>query len=201
MKFLNGKCKVKIFTCFLVSVILIFPLINIPVRLAIASHKAPQPQAILTLGGGADREKFTAAFAQSHPSLDVWVSTGIPAKQATEIFSAAGINLERVHLDYRAADTVTNFTSLVKDFKIRKIHRLYLITSEFHMRRAKAIATLVLGSYEIAFTPVPIPSNRPKESVFHVMRDTGRSLMWVFTGRTGASLNPDLKKNQYYALR
>ena len=201
MKVLLRKSKVKKFICLLAFVILIFPLVNIPIRLAIASYKAPQPQAILTLGGGSVREKFTASFAQSHPSLDIWVSTGIPAKKATKIFRAAGINQERVHLDYRAADTVTNFTSLVKDFKNRKIHHLYLITSEFHMRRAKAIATFVLGSQEITFTPIPIPSNRPKESVIHVMRDTGRSLIWVFTGRTGASLNPDLQSRRYYAFR
>ena len=200
MKVFLRKFKIKIFISLLVFVILIFPLVNIPIRLVFASYKAPQPQAILTLGGGSIREEFTASFARSHPSLDIWVSTGIPPKQATNIFHAAGINLERVHLDYRAANTVTNFTSLVKDFKSRKIHNLYLITSEFHMRRAKAIATFVLGSQEITFTPVPIPSNQPKESILHVMRDTGRSLIWVFTGRTGASLNPDLP-NQYYAFR
>lgn len=200
MKTLLCKCQIKIFICLIISGIVISPLVTIPIHLAIASYRAPQPQAILTLGGGSEREKFTASFAQSHSSLDIWVSTGIPPEQATKIFRAAGINKERVHLDYRAADTVTNFTSLVKDFKSRKIHHLYLITSEFHMRRAKAIAKFVLGSQEITFTPVSIPSNRPKESVFHVMRDTGRSLMWIFTGRTGASLNPRLK-SQYYALR
>ena len=201
MKIILRKSKVKIFICLLISVIVIFPLVNIPVGLAIASYKAPQPEAILTLGGGSDREKFTAYFAQSHPSLDIWVSTGIPAKQANQIFRSAGISPERIHLDYRATDTVTNFTSLVKDFKSHKIHHLYLITSKFHMRRAKTIATFVLGSQEITFTPVPIPSNRPKESALHVMRDASRSLIWVFTGRTGASFNPDLKNHRYYASR
>jgi len=36
----------------------------IPVRLAIAHYQAPHPQAILTLGGGIDREQFTAQFAR-----------------------------------------------------------------------------------------------------------------------------------------
>jgi uncharacterized SAM-binding protein YcdF (DUF218 family) len=200
MKNFLQKYKIKLFVCLIISSILIIPLITIPIRLAIASYKAPQPEAILTLGGGSEREKFTVSFARSHPSLDIWVSTGIPPKQANEIFRNAGINLERVHLDYRAADTVTNFTSLVQDFKNRKIHHLYLITSEFHMRRAKAIATVVLGIQDITYTPVPIPSNQPKETTFHVMRDISRSLIWVFTGRTGASLNPQLK-SQYNAFR
>lgn len=192
MKTFLYKGKIKIFICLIICGILIFPLITIPIRLAIASYKAPEPQAILTLGGGSAREKFVASFAKSHPSLDIWVSTGVPPKQAKKIFSAAGINLERVHLDYRAVDTVTNFTSLVEDFKSYKIHHLYLITSEFHMRRAKAIATCVLGSQGITFTPVPIASIKPEESILHMIRDTARSLIWVYTGYTGASLNPDL---------
>ncbi|MGB3757890.1 MAG: YdcF family protein [Rivularia sp. (in: cyanobacteria)] len=192
MKTFLYKRKITIFICLIISSILIFPLITIPIRLTLASYKSPQPQAILTLGGGSVREKFTATFAQSHPSLDIWVSTGIPPKQANQIFRAAGINLERVRLDYRAADTVTNFTSLVEDFKNRNIHHLYLITSDFHMRRAKAIATVVLGSQGIAFTPVPIPSNQSRETTLHVMRDIGRALVWLYTGHTGASLNPQL---------
>ena len=195
------KRIIKIFICLIIFATIAFPVLNIPIRLAIASYEAPQPEAILTLGGGSQREEFTAVFAQSYPCLDIWVSTGIPPKQANKIFLNAGINLERVHLDYRAADTVTNFTSLVEDFTSRNIHHLYLITSQFHMRRAKTIATFVLGSQEITFTTIPIPSNRPQESTLHVMRDFGRSLIWVFTGRTGASLNPDLQGYKSYAFR
>ncbi|NER26936.1 MAG: YdcF family protein, partial [Symploca sp. SIO1C4] len=55
--------------------ILTLPVI-ISARLAIAHYQAPHPQAIITLGGGIDREKFTAKFAQTHPSLEIWVSTG-----------------------------------------------------------------------------------------------------------------------------
>jgi uncharacterized SAM-binding protein YcdF (DUF218 family) len=162
----------------------------IPIRLAIAHYQAPDPQAILTLGGGSDREEFTSQFAQAFPTLDIWVSSGSSPFGVREIFRAAGIPDSRVHLDYRAVDTVTNFTSLVRDFKQRRIQHLYLITSDFHMPRAKAIATLVLGSQGITFTPISIPSNEPNESVFHILRDSGRSLLWIFTGRTGASLNP-----------
>ncbi len=193
MKSFTYKQKTKIFICLIISGIFIFPLITIPIRLTLASYKAPQPQAILTLGGTPHRENFTAKFAKYHSSLDIWVSSGVPPKQAKKIFRAAGINLERVHLDYRAVDTVTNFTFLVEEFKKRQIHHIYLITSDFHMRRAKAIATFVLGSQGIAFTPVSIPLNRPRETTLHVMRDIARSLVWVYTGRTGATLNPNLQ--------
>jgi uncharacterized SAM-binding protein YcdF (DUF218 family) len=160
----------------------------IPIRIAIASYQAPKPQAILTLGGGIEREKFTAEFAQKHLDLDIWVSSGIPPKYALTIFNNAGVSTNRLHLDYRATDTVTNFISLVKDFHQLHIQHIYLITSDFHLPRSKAIATLVLGSQGITFTPVAIPSEKPKESIVRIVRDSGRSLLWIVSGRTGASL-------------
>ena len=177
---------------FYLTVALFILLSIIPIRLGIAYQQAPQPQAILTLGGSSVREEFTAKFAQKHPSLDIWVSSGIPDDQAYRIFQESNIPKNRLNLDPRAADTVTNFTSLVADFQRLRIHHLYLITSDFHMARAQAIAFIVLGSRGIAFTSVSIPSAKSPESIFHILRDVGRSIIWVFTGHTGASLNPDL---------
>lgn len=173
-------------SCALILLLLSF----IPVRLAIAYDQSPHPQAIFTLGGGAEREVFTAQFAKANPSLEIWVSSGILSEEALAIFRAAGISKARVHLDNRAIDTVTNFTTLVAEFKSRNIQHLYLITSDFHMPRAKAIATIVLGSQGIAFTPVSIPSNQPPESKLRILRDSGRALLWIIIGRTGASFNP-----------
>jgi uncharacterized SAM-binding protein YcdF (DUF218 family) len=176
----------------LVSLILVW-LSIIPIRIAIAYYQAPYPQAILTLGGNSYREHFTAQFAQKHPTLDIWVSSGLPPNKARTIFHKADIPRGRLHLDYRAVDTVTNFTSLVFDFKQRHIQHLYLITSDFHMPRAKSIAILVLGSQGITFTSISIPSKQPRESITHILRDIGRSLLWIVSGRTGASLNPNIK--------
>jgi uncharacterized SAM-binding protein YcdF (DUF218 family) len=164
----------------------------IPTRLAIAYYQAPQPQAILTLGAWIDREEFAAKLAQWYPSLNIWVSSGSPPDTVRKIFQIAGIPSNRLHLDYRAVDTVTNFTTLVPDFKRRQLQHLYLITSDSHMPRAKAIATLILGSQGIVFTPVSVLSNQPPESWQRILRDSGRALLWIFTGHTGASLNPKL---------
>jgi uncharacterized SAM-binding protein YcdF (DUF218 family) len=198
----NRQRKAYHFFC-LASAFILLLLSIIPVQLAIATFAAPSPQAILTLGGGADREEFTAKFAQAHPFLEIWVSSGTPCHEAREIFQAAGIADRRVYLDYRAVDTVTNFTTLVTDFKNRKIQHIYLITSDSHMLRARAIATFVFGSQGIAFTPIPAPSKQPRESWFPIMRDIMRTLFWMVTGRTGASLNPDLQsfleqENSYF---
>lgn len=159
----------------------------IPVRLAIAAYRTPQPQAILVLGGGTDREKFATQIAVVEPALEIWVSSGLLPQQAYKIFRAAGIADQRVHLDYQATDTVTNFTTLVPVFKQKRIHHLYLVTSDFHMPRARTIATLILGSQGITFTPVPVLSERPQEPLRLTVRDVGRSFLWIVTGRTGAN--------------
>lgn len=190
------KSRKQRFFC-LVGVTLLLVLLSIiPIRLAIAFQQAPSPQAILTLGGGQEREEFTAQFAQQHPNLEIWVSGGIRPEQARKIFQTAGIPNEQLHIDCRAVDTVTNFTTLVTDFKKKNLQHLYLITANFHMARAKAIATLILGSRGIAFTPVPItnqPINRHHsfESWYRNLRDVIRAIVWLFTGHTGASLNPN----------
>jgi uncharacterized SAM-binding protein YcdF (DUF218 family) len=167
----------------------IFIASSISINLINAFRQSPNPQAILTLGGGVEREEFTAKFAHSYPSLPIWISSGLPQKQARQIFQEAGIDQKQVNLDYRAADTVSNFTSLVKDFNRKKYQHIYLITSDFHLSRAKAIAFIVLGSYGIAYTPIAIPSDKAAESKIKVIRDTIRAVVWLITGKTGSSLN------------
>ena len=168
---------------------------GVAIRLALVTKQVPQPQAIFVLGGGREREEFAANFAQQHPTLDIWVSSGQPRSIANNIFQTANINRDRIHLDYRAVDTVTNFATLVKDFGDRQIQHVYLITSDFHMRRAQAIAFFVFGSRGIITTPVPIPSSQPNETLWHVSRDIGRSILWIITGRTGASLHSQLNSH------
>ncbi len=163
---------------------------SIPLKLAIARYQQPLPQAILTLGGDPAREEFTAEFAQSHPNLPIWVSTGSEITRAREIFHEAGIdNNRQIYLDRRATDTVTNFTTLVADFNKQHIQHIYLITSDFHLPRAKAIALMVLGSQGITWTPVALKTNISPESKLKILRDVGRSFIWIITKRTGSSLN------------
>ncbi|HEY9698684.1 MAG TPA: YdcF family protein [Trichocoleus sp.] len=169
----------------LIGLLLLFSLI--PVRLAIAAYQVPRPQAILVLGGDPHREKAAAQIARSYSSLDVWVSSGSSPADIDSIFQAAAVPQSRIHLDYRATDTVTNFTTLVPELKQHQIQHLYLITSDFHMPRARAIATLILGSQGITFTPITVLSDEPQEPPLSTVRDVGRSLLWIVTGRTGAN--------------
>jgi uncharacterized SAM-binding protein YcdF (DUF218 family) len=159
----------------------------IAIRLAIARQQAPQPQIIFILGGDAAREHMAAQLAQTHPNLPLWLSTGTP--KAPRIFQEAQIDPSRIRYDCRATDTVTNFTTVVEDFHQFNIRHAYVLTSSYHMPRAEAIATVVFGSHGIAFTPVYVPSWYPSDSMKRVLRDVGRSLVWLVTGRTGSSFN------------
>ena len=186
-------CDRKVLRSWLLgSVILaLFLLSIIPIRLARAFQQTPDPQAILTLGGGTLREEAAAKLAQYYPNMEIWVSSGsLLPQEAYPLFQEFGIAKNRLHLDSRASDTVTNFTTLVADFEQRNIRHIYLVTSDFHMPRAKAIATLVLGSRGIAFTTISVPSDYPKENTLKILRDSGRSLLWILTGQTGAGLKP-----------
>ena len=193
-------CKITKYAVLTAAGFILILLSIIPLKIAITSHQAPHPQAILTLGGSPNREIFTAEFAQNHPNLDIWISSGAPPALAFSIFQAVAIPTYRIHLDYRAVDTVTNFTTLVKDFQQRHIQHIYLITSDFHLPRAKTIATLVLGSQGITFTPISIPTQQARESILRIVRDSGRSLLWIISGRTGASFNPRFRP-PFYAFR
>jgi uncharacterized SAM-binding protein YcdF (DUF218 family) len=144
-----------------------------------------KPQAVLVLGGEAERERYAAEFAVTHPNLPVWISSGAPREYSEWVFSEAGVDLDRLKLDYRAVDTLTNFTTLVDDLKAQGVTKVYLITSDYHMRRSRMIGEIVLGSRGIDFQPVAIPSQEPEESLSKAVRDGGRSLVWVTTGYTG----------------
>jgi len=146
------------------------------------SPSTREPQAILVLGGSPTREKFAAQFALEHPQLPIFVSSGSPEEYAQYVFDRAGVSRDRIHLDYRAVDTVTNFTIMVTELQKRKITHVYVITSEFHMPRALVIGKIVLGSRGIEMYPVTIPSEIKSENPTKALRDGLRSVFWLVTG-------------------
>jgi uncharacterized SAM-binding protein YcdF (DUF218 family) len=78
---------------------------------------------------------------------------------------------------------------LVDDLQARGVKSVYLITSDFHMRRACVIGEIVLGSRGIEFKPVSVPSETSPEPMEKTIRDGARALVWVATGYTGVDVN------------
>jgi uncharacterized SAM-binding protein YcdF (DUF218 family) len=146
-----------------------------------------RPQAVLVLGGATERESFAAEFARQHPELPVWISGGSNPEYTEAVFSDAGIQPDRIHIDRVAVDTVTNFTSLVDKFRAQGINNVYLITSDYHMRRAQIIGEIVFGSRGITLKPVSVPSHQNTEPLTKSVRDGARAILWLATGQTGSN--------------
>lgn len=154
------------------------------------------PSVALVLGGAPERERFAAQFAKTHPTVEIWVSSGSNPEYAQWVFDEAHVPVEQWHLDYRAVDTVTNFTTLVDELEARNVGEIYLITSDYHMRRASVIAQIVLGSRGINFKPIAIPTEQSPErpeTMLREVRDGARSILWVVTGKTGSEWKALLK--------
>lgn len=147
-----------------------------------------QPEAIFVLGGDEAREHFAAELATEHPELPVWISGGAPESYTYPVFEQAGVERDRVILDYRAVDTVTNFTTLVDELKQRDIDNVYLVTSDSHMLRARVIGEIVFGSRGITVRAISVPSDHDPEPVGKSLRDGTRAMFWLLTGHTGDDL-------------
>jgi uncharacterized SAM-binding protein YcdF (DUF218 family) len=78
------------------------------VKIAIAFHQVPVPQAILVLGGNGSRMEFAAQFWQSHRNLDIWISDFDSELNYNRlIFQRFGVPNSKLRFDGRATDTVT----------------------------------------------------------------------------------------------
>lgn len=187
------KNRLKKIIVFLVIGFLMALISLIPVRVAITLHRVPEPQAILALGGAFERIQVAAQMWKSQPDLEIWISDFRSNYEPfKKIFQKVGVPENQFHYA-SATDTVTNFTGSVQSFVNRKIWHVYLVTSDYHMARSRAIATLVLGSRGIVVTPISVPSTSGhRESIWRILRDCFRCLVWMVTGRTGASLDPNL---------
>lgn len=144
----------------------------------------PPPQLILVLGGDAARERLAARLA-SADGLPVLVSSGSNPEYARWVFERQGLDPRQVQLDYRAHDTLTNFTSLVDELRQAQVRHVLLVTSSDHMERAMLIGRIVAGSRGITLTPVPVPCGDHciREDPGKVWGDGFRAVVWVVSGR------------------
>ncbi|MCP9849901.1 YdcF family protein [Cyanobium sp. Morenito 9A2] len=144
----------------------------------------PSPQMILVLGGDVAREEEAGRLARRY-GLPVVVSGGSNPEYAQWLFANEGLRRSQFQLDYRARDTLTNFTSLVDELKRSRVRHALLVTSSDHMNRALLIGRIVAGSRGIHLTPVAVPcgSRCHPEGRRKVWGDGFRALVWVLTGR------------------
>lgn len=162
--------------------LVVFVIGTIGLHLLWAQHQAPQPMAIVVLGGDFEREYFAADFAQGHPQLPVVISSGMPEVKSRQFFAQVGIGRDRLVYDHQAVDTLTNFTTLLPQLQTTQIRHVYVITSDFHQARSRLLAYFIWGSHGIAYQFVTIPTQTPPEPGWLILGDLIRTVVWWATG-------------------
>ena len=166
-----------------------------PYRRALLNRRVPE--LVLVLGGDVDRERMGARLARQL-ELPLLVSGGSNREYATWLLQEERLNPERVILDYRARDTLSNFTSLVDELQSEGIQHVLLVTSENHLSRSMAVGQVVAGSRGIQLTGVPVACSPAceQEGRLKQISDWLRAMAWVITGRDlkdAANLGPEAR--------
>ena len=157
---------------------------KIPIQQYIKSFKTNSPpQIILVLGGDVNRE-FIGANLAKILNLPLVISGGSNPEYANWNIEKIGLNSNQFFLDYRAKDTLTNFTSLVDEFHYKEINHILLITSSDHMERASNVGNIIAGSRGIKLTKLSIPCEPSckTESQNKQIGDLIRAIIWVISG-------------------
>lgn len=138
---------------------------------------------ILHLGGNSARIEKTIEVAKQNPNAYILVSSEDSCLSISEKFKEAGIASDRYIFDFHAWDTVTNFTKTYNFIRRTLAAKLYVVTDQFHMRRALSIADMIYlwDSIDVVACPY-IGRTTPKESTRLIIEDTLRALLWRLTG-------------------
>jgi uncharacterized SAM-binding protein YcdF (DUF218 family) len=139
--------------------------------------------AIVVLGGGIQRELAAARIARQIPYIPIIVSSGSPGHCTRHYFvDLHGIPPERLVMDFRAGDTLTNFTATLPELRARGVQRVLLVTSQGHLTRARTLAWIVWGSHGIAFDIAAIAGEVEGESFLKTTLDAVRATGWLLIG-------------------
>ncbi len=160
------------------------------------------PKVILVLGGDIERE-IAGIRISKELNLPVIISGGSNAQFSDWLIRGEGISKDLVKRDYRAKDTLTNFTSIIDDLSQEGVSHILLITSNYHIDRAKLIGEIITSSRGIRLTSLSIQckslckEKAQKETKRKKNIDFLRSIIWVTTGRDIKSLVPNFLKYHF----
>ncbi len=149
-----------------------------------SSFNNQSPQLILVLGGDIDREISGIKIAKEL-NLPLVISGGSNPEYSNWLIKKEQIPSHLVKRDYRAEDTLSNFTYIVDELSEENINHIILITSDYHLNRAKIVGEIIAGSRGIRVTSlsIPCPSSCKTEGKRKKNIDILRALTWVATGK------------------
>ena len=136
---------------------------------------------ILHLGGNPNRIYKTIEVDKDHPTAKIIISSEANHLFLKDQLSKNNIDLKRVIFDDAAYDTVGNFTDTWPTVKKLRATKVYIVTSNWHMERAIAIASIVYFLRGIEIIRCSWSDNDrpdPGSIKWNVMR----TLKWRFLG-------------------
>eukprot|EP00039_Didymoeca_costata_P022308 m.346483 g.346483 ORF g.346483 m.346483 type:complete len:169 (-) comp29381_c0_seq1:194-700(-) len=132
---------------------------------------------ILHLGGTLARGHKAVELLREHPGAILFVSS--EGGDVKAFYSELGVSQEPI-VDNEAWDTVTNFTYTYSRIKALHPDKIYVVTHDWHMQRAMAIAHAVWFGTNVELIPAHYKdASQRNESVWH---DRLRAWLWRFTG-------------------
>tara|TARA_B100001093_G_scaffold349568_2_gene334122 strand:- start:860 stop:1369 length:510 start_codon:yes stop_codon:yes gene_type:complete len=134
---------------------------------------------ILHLGGTWPRSRTAATLAQRLLDCTVVISSEGSEEKFRQVYQDAGIRQIIHHTD--AFDTVSNFTHTYKLLRFLRTERLFVVTSSWHMPRARAIAMQVWGGgrvKELHFVEHPGDRQYIKRDAQYIFADRIRAWIW-----------------------
>lgn len=144
-----------------------------------------QVQALVVLGGSHYTEEFAVEVARENPEALVIISSGQSRPCAYRTFvTEGGLDWSRIITDFRATDTLTNFTATVPLLKERGIRRVVVVTTTEHWKRAQVHAHFVFGSAGISYRARLLQGGGNYETPTKRLVDSLRSLVWLIIGDT-----------------
>lgn len=169
--------------CAIALVLIIFAIKIIPGTLKANKNKDLKADTLLVLGGGIKREMLAADLLSKDKDLSVIISTGSSIPCLYRVFvKEKKIEWKRVLPNFKATDTLSNFTSILPIFKRLETKKVKVIATNGHWKRAKHLAQIVLHSNGINFEAELIDGQGHEESTLKTKLDIARAYLWLLFG-------------------
>ena len=139
---------------------------------------------IIELGGNPARLYTVVELAKQYPEAKILISSEGSPDYVVNFLDQSSISRDRFVLDFYAWDTVTNFTETFCKIYGGNAKRLFIVTDNFHMKRAMAIAQAVYWLRGVELVPSPYMGSEPHdpESPDLIRNDRIRAWIWRIFG-------------------
>ena len=150
-------------------------------------NAAQQPvDTFFVLGGSIQREIYVSELAKQYPNVRVLISTGADEPCIFKLFEQNQSPIQQVWLEKCAQNTFGNFYYSQPVLTRWNAHHIKLITSGTHIRRAKWMAQMILGSHGIwvdvdLAQEQGVPGNQ--ESLLKTGLDLTRAAFWALASQ------------------